>query len=98
MGEYCPFSTAFLGLPQIIRPDGLYHSQRRFGMYRWHIMDPVRFDSELRVTIQALGWRPDKERRYLPLQEDIASVAFWYHTLPHAPLQALPDRDFLEEI
>ena len=54
--------------------------------------------SELRVTIQALGWRPDRERRYLPLQDDIASVAFWYQTLPHAPLQALPDRDFLEVI
>ena len=59
---------------------------------------PIRFDTDLRVTIQALGWRPDKERRYLPLQDDIASVAFWYQTLPHAPLQALPDRDFLEVI
>ena len=26
-------------------------------MYRWHIMDPIRFGSDLRVTIQALGWR-----------------------------------------
>jgi len=51
MGEYCPFSTAFLGLPQIIRPDGLYHSQKRFGMYRWHIMDPIRFERDLKVTI-----------------------------------------------
>ncbi len=31
---YTPFSTPFLGLPQILRPDGLYRSQQRFGMYR----------------------------------------------------------------
>ncbi|MDB5829109.1 MAG: hypothetical protein JWQ73_3329 [Variovorax sp.] len=95
---YREFSTPYAGLCQVIRPDGVYRSQQRFGMYRWHIMDPIRFDSELRITIQALGWRPDAERRYLPLQDDIASVAFWYQTLPTARLKALPDKDFLEVI
>jgi len=57
-------------------------SQQRFGMYRWHLRDPIRFESDLRVTIQALGWRADG--RYLPLQDDIASVAYWYQTEPHA--------------
>ncbi|KAB7633729.1 glycoside hydrolase family 172 protein [Verminephrobacter eiseniae] len=93
---YREFCTAYAGLCQVIRPDGVYQSQQRFGMYRWHIMDPVRFQSQLRVTIQALGWRPDAERRYLPLQDDIASVAFWYQTLPGARLKELPERDFLE--
>ena len=51
------FSTPFLGMPQVIKPDGLYQSQQRFGMYRWHIPDPIRFQQDLRVTIQALGWR-----------------------------------------
>ena len=63
-------------------------------MYRWHIPDPVRFESDLRVTIQALGWRSGP--RYLPLQDDIASVAYWYQTLPSAPLPQLPARDALE--
>ncbi len=94
--EYESFSTAYSGLPQIIRPDGVYDSQMRFGMYRWHIMDPIRFRSSLRVTIQALGWRSG--HRYLPLQDDIASVAYWYQTLPTAPFPALPDRDYLEII
>ncbi len=93
-GEYCPFSTPFLGLPQIIRSDGLYHSQQRFGMYRWHIMDPIRFEENLRVTIQALGWRSG--RRYLPLQDDIASTSFWYQAEPHAPYPRFPDADELE--
>ncbi|MDQ6660038.1 MAG: DUF2961 domain-containing protein [Chloroflexota bacterium] len=93
-GQYCSFSTAFLGLPQIIKPDGLYRSQQRFGMYRWHIMDPIRFETDLRVTIQALGWR--KGHRYLPLQDDIASTSFWYQTEPHTPYPSLPDADGLE--
>ena len=95
-GQYAPFSTAYAGLPQVIRPDGTYQSQTRFGMYRWHIMDPVRFEQDLRVTIQALGWRSGG--RYLPLQDDIAGVAFWYQAEPHAPFPALPDRDYLEVI
>ena len=99
-GGYREFTTPYAGLPQVLRPDGLYSSQTRFGMYRWHIMDPVRFQSDLRVTMQALGWRngPRGERRYLPLQDDIASVAFWYQTLPTAPFPPLPDRDYLEVI
>jgi hypothetical protein len=99
-GGYREFTTPYAGLPQVIRPDGLYDSQTRFGMYRWHIMDPVRFQRDLRVTIQALGWRtgPRGQRRYLPLQDDIASVAYWYQTLPPAPFPTLPDRDYLEVI
>jgi hypothetical protein len=95
-GGYREFTTPYSGLPQVLRPDGLYASQTRFGLYRWHVMDPIRFESNLRVTIQALGWRQD--RRYLPLQDDIASVAYWYQTLPAAPFPALPDRDYLEII
>jgi hypothetical protein len=92
--QYEVFTTPYSGLPQVLKPDGLYKSQQRFGMYRWHIMDPIRFDSDLRVTIQALGWRSDG--RYLPLQDDIASVAYWYQADPHAPFPKLPDRDALE--
>ena len=79
----------------VLRPDGLYQSQQRFGLYRWHIMDPIRFEQDLRVTIQALGWC---KRGYLPLQDDIASTVFWYQTLPTAPFPALPDRIGLEVI
>jgi len=92
--QYQEFSTPYTGMPQVIRPDGLYDSQQRFGLYRWHIMDPVRFEKDIKVTIQALGWR--KDGRYLPLQDDISSTAFWYQTEPHAPFPKLPDRDYLE--
>ena len=95
-GGYREFTTPYAGLPQVIRPDGLYSSQTRFGLYRWHIMDPVRFKQDLKGTIQALGWRSGG--RYLPLQDDIASVAYWYQTLPTAPYPTLPDKDYLEVV
>lgn len=95
-GQYGQFSSPYSGMPQVIKPDGLYVSNQRFGLYRWHITDPIRFQDDLRVTIQALGWRSGG--RYLPLQDDIASTAFWYQAEPHAPFPALPDRDALEVI
>lgn len=93
-GQYQEFTTPYAGMPQVLRPDGVYRSQMRFGLYRWHITDPIRFREDLRVTIQALGWRSG--RRYLPLQDDISSVAYWYQTLPTRPFPQLPDRDTLE--
>ena len=96
---YREFTTPYAGLPQVLRPDGTYQSQTRFGMYRWHIVDPIRFENDIRVTIQAIGWRTEKkDRSYLPLQDDIASVAYWYQTLPTAPFPPLPGNDYLEII
>ncbi len=99
-GQYGLYATPFLGLPQVIRPDGLYQSQQRFGMYRWHILDPIRFQQDLRVTIQDLGWRSPLEGkgRFFPRQDDIASTAFWYQAEPHAPFPALPGLNDLEVI
>ncbi len=94
--QYQEYTTPYAGVPHIVRPDGVYQSQMRFSMYRWHITDPIRFDKDLAVTIQALGWR--SEGRYLPLQDDIASVSYWYQTLPTAPFPELPDRNYLEII
>jgi len=94
--QYQEYTTTYAGVPHIVRPNGLYASQMRFSMYRWHITDPIRFDEDLAVTIQAIGWR--KGGRYLPLQDDIASVAFWYQTLPAASFPELPDRDYMEII
>jgi hypothetical protein len=66
---------------------------QRFGLYRWHIMDPIRFEQDLKVTIQALGWK--EGGRYLQEEDDIASVAFWYQNEPHAQFPPLPPREKL---
>jgi len=89
-GGYQEFNTAYAGMPQVI----LDEKQPRFGLYRWHIMDPIRFERDLKVTMQALGWRDGG--RYLPLQDDISSIAFWYQAEPHAPFPKLPDKDALK--
>lgn len=85
MGMYC-----------VVKPDGLYRSQQKFAMYRWHIMDPIRFDENLRVTIHDLGWR--SEGRYLARRDDFASVAYWYQTLPHNPFPPFPSTNDIEQI
>lgn len=93
--RYMSFSTPYTGFHEI-KNDNFYKCQKRFGMYRFHIPDPVRFENEIKVTIQALGWR--EGGRYLPLQDDIASVAYWYQTLPTAAFPLLQDKDYLEVI
>jgi hypothetical protein len=93
-GQYKEFCTPYAGLHQVIRPDGTYKSQQRFGLYRWHIMDPVRFEKDLKVTIQDLGWRFGG--RYLPQQSDIASVCFWYQADPHNKFPKFPNWQSLE--
>jgi hypothetical protein len=75
-----PYSTAYLGYPLYRKEPG---EVPKHGLYRWHVMDPIRFRQELRVTIQALGWWPN--RKYEPLTDDIASVGYWYQAEPHAP-------------
>ena len=87
-GKYTEFCTPYSGLAQVIKPDGAYRSQQRFGLYRWHVMDPIRFDSGLRITIQDLGWRHGG--RYLKQKSDIASTCFWYQTEPHVKFPPLP--------
>jgi hypothetical protein len=94
-GKYREFSTAYAGLHQVILPDGLYNSQQRFGMYRWHIMDPIRFQKSLRVTIQDLGWKSGG--RYFQQQSDISSVVFWYQSEPHRKFPVFPTKDELEQ-
>ena len=91
--HYQPFSTPYTGLAQVLPPDIAYVPGQRFGLYRWHIADPVRFEKDLNVAIQALGWQAGG--RYLPLEDDIASVAYWYQTEPHVKFPALPSREDL---
>ncbi len=94
--QYQEFTNTYAGMPHVVRPDGTYQSNTRFSLYRWHIMDPIRFQQDLAVTIQALGWRSGG--RYLAMQDDISSVAFWYQAEPHNKFPELPDKDGLEII
>ncbi len=80
-----PFSSPYSGCP--LRHEG-HGGPPKWSLYRWHIMDPVCFRKDLKVSIQALGWWPN--RTYQPLADDVASVAYWYQREPHAPFPAFP--------
>lgn len=88
-GRYVVFNTPYAGLCQVSPPDQTYKTGQRFGLYRWHVADPVRFSSRLKVTAQDLGWKVGK--RYLAQKSEIASTAFWYQTEPHERFPPLPD-------
>jgi hypothetical protein len=93
-GAWCfkgNYSSPFLGYPQGECDD---RPGNRHLLYRFHVQDPIRFREDLRVTVQALGWR--SERRFLPLHDDISSVAYWYQAEPHAAFPVLPSRDEIE--
>ncbi len=90
---YKNYSTPYAGF--YVAGGGEFEKPKsRFDLYRWHITDPVRFENDLKITVQALGW--DDDRRYLPLQEDISSVVFWYQKEPHNPFPKLPSLEELE--
>jgi hypothetical protein len=94
-GKYVDFSTPYTGF-SVGSTDETYKCQKYFNMYRFHITDPIYFKKDLRVTVQALGWR--SEYRYLPLQDDISSVAYWYSDNLEDEYQPMKTVDELEII
>ncbi len=90
---YTSFSSPYSGFHSVEVPKGAHHLSR-IGQYRWHIPDPVRFERDLKVTIQCLGWK--EGGLYLPLKDDMASVAYWYQAEPHGSFPTLPAREVLK--
>lgn len=78
----------------MLPPDKTYKVGQRFGLYRWRVTDPVRFEKDLKVTIQALGWQSGG--RCLPLEDDISPVAFWYQTEQHGKFPTLLVREAMD--
>ena len=82
--RYQTFSGHYSGLYAILGDnDAFYDGQQRFLLYRFHVPDPIHFDEAFRMTLDNLGWTG-------PRYDDYTSVAYWYQTLPSAPLKPLP--------
>lgn len=81
------FSTQYAGFYQV-------EGHRLFGQYRWHVLDPIHFKSDLKITLQSLGWQSGG--RYLPLQDDLSSVAFWYQKEIFTDFPKLPKKEELD--
>lgn len=98
--NYMTYSNLYTGLPYIQRPDGLYEVQQRFSLYRWHVTDPIRFENNLRITVQDLGWIKNDEGKlnhYLQREDDFMSVAYWYQDKPAEHRSKLIDHKTLIE-
>ena len=50
--------------------------------YRYHILDPIMFEKDIRVTIEH-GHNNNRS-------DDWSSTAYWYQTEPHMPQKDLP--------
>ena len=91
------YNTPFMGYPYFSREDSTVFNQYHMndkpterGFYRWHIMDPVLFGEDLRVTIQQIGVC---HKGLFERQDDVSSVAYWYQTEPHNPFPILPEKE-----
>ncbi len=72
-------------------------------IYRWHIPDPIRFTTSLRVEIENAGWISTDElaegasRGFVEHNDDFATVAFWYQSGPPkrlaTPLASADERE-----
>jgi hypothetical protein len=56
------------------------------GSYRWHLNDPVVFNTGIRVSLEHMGWMSEDENpgykatSWNEREDDYSSVAFWYQT------------------
>ena len=66
------------------RVDGETGWLGRTHVYRFHLTDPVRFQTSLRASIE--------HGHDNNLTLDLATVAYWYQLEPHKPYPAFPDR------
>ena len=90
---YC---TPYLGYPFYSREDrGVYNPYHNDecppmrAFYRWHVMDPIYFKKDLKVTLQQIGVC---HSGLFERSDDVSSVSYWYQTEPHVPFRALPGK------
>ena len=92
--NYC---TPYLGYPFYSANDktvhNFYHNDDimpQRGFYRWHIVDPILFEKDIRVTIQQIGVC---HTGLFERQDDVSSVAYWYQSEPHVVFRPLPKKE-----
>ena len=69
--------------------DQIYEAGQKFGLYRWHLTDPVRFQKNLKVTIQAAVGRMKGDAMFNE-RTTFLRVAYWYQAGPHKKFSTLP--------
>jgi hypothetical protein len=59
------------------------------SMYRWHLLDPIVWQNECRITIQQIAYLPG--HGLTETADDWSCATFWYEPTPSAPLPEMPD-------
>lgn len=77
------FSSPFFGIAR----SGGHNSSGKHSWFRFHLLDPVRFQESLRVSIE----HGHANRR----SDDYSSTAYWYQREPHATFGLAPVEDRL---
>lgn len=90
--KYTDFTGPYSGFHMATKPDGVYDSQSRFGMYNWNLRK-INFKSRIKVSLKNLGWNP--EGGYMARQDDISTVSYFYMKKPTPPFRELQDADYI---
>ena len=56
------------------------------GLYRFHLLDPIRFKHDLKVTVQQIG---NNDIQLFERSDDVAAVAYWYSAEKASDLPAI---------
>jgi hypothetical protein len=97
-----PHSALYTGVNYLAKdPSG---KDQLVSFYRFHVMDPIYFQSDLRAELQQLGagdappgtpkhMHPGMSNWLYDRSDDYSSVVFWYQKLTGKPLPPIPDRE-----
>ena len=89
LNRYQTYAGLYTGLYAILGDTGeKYNTQQRFLLYRWHVLDPIWFEENFRMTLQNLGWTG-------PRYDDYTTVAYYYLDRPTAVPFSLPPENEL---
>jgi hypothetical protein len=89
-----PTSTPYFGVPYLNQEEGIVGQMT--CCYRWHIHDPLVFNTGIRVTFETFGWMsPDENKEHRAFswnerEDDFSSVAFWYQMGPTKKFTEVP--------
>lgn len=87
-------STPYFGVPYLNQHDRIIGQMT--CSYRWHIHDPIVFNSGIRVTFETFGWMSEDENKehrahsWNEREDDFSSVAFWYQIGPSRKFTEVP--------
>lgn len=89
-GKYTMYSSPYGGMFYVSDPDVKHTLNQRFALCRWLLLDPIRFNSDLKIELQDLGWR-ELGKTYEVREDYISTVSYFYLDRTSTNLPKLPN-------